>query len=334
MKTKLLILSLLSMCCLSAYCQWTNIRIEEQTSPKNDIRTICFDPSENLFVATANGIYKQQNEQWISDSPEGVYIESFNIDSQGLKRTGVWGGGLYKAEPNQDWNKDENTSISMSAHVIHNDQNGNTWIGTWNKGLVKVDIIGDTLVYNTQNALLGDNSVLSIAEDEKNNTLWVGTYHGVSCLNNGNWTLYDRDNSPLPNNDVYSLVVDNDGIVWIGTCGGVVQFDGKEWISYNTQNSDIPSNIILSLAVDENNTLWMGTAKGLVAKNGDNVQVYNTANSNLINNRIQTITVKGDKLYAGTNLGLSVADISKVSDLFIDHPSIIVIESYHFETQH
>ena len=308
MRTKILVLLLLSLYSLTSYSQWTNTRIEEQTSPKNDIRAICFDPSGNMFVATANGIYKQQNEEWIADSPEGIYIESFNIDYQGLKRAGVWGGGIYKAEPNQNWNKDEKVSISMSANVICNDQNGNTWIGTWDKGLIKADIVGDTSVYNTQNALLGDNSVLSIATN--NNTLWVGTYHGVSCLNNENWTLYNRDNSPLPNNDIYSLMVDNDGIVWVGTCSGLVKFDGNKWTSYNTQNSDIPSNIILSLAIDEANVLWVGTPKGLVAKSKDNMQLYNTANSNLMSNRIQTITIKDSKLYVGTNLGLSVADIS------------------------
>lgn len=105
-------------------------------------------------------------------------------------------------------------------------------------------------------------------------------------------------------------MVDNDGIVWIGTCSGLVKFDGNKWTSYNTQNSDIPSNIILSLAIDENKTLWVSTPKGLVAKSKDNMQLYNIANSNLMSNRIQTITIKDSKLYVGTNLGLSVADIS------------------------
>lgn len=303
---------LFCLACSVSYSQWTNIRIENQISPKNDIRSICFDNSGTLFVGTANGVYEQKDKEWHAASPEDVYVESFNIDRKNVKRAGIWGGGVYKSNPNKSWEKDEKASISMSANVINNDIDDNIWIGTWNKGLIKIDAKGKIMLYNADNSLLGDNSVLSVATDV-DKTLWVGTYHGLSNLREGRWKTYNRDNSGLPNNDIYSLAVDNANKLWIGSCGGLVCFDGKEWTIYNIDNSDIQSNIILSLAVDSNNIIWIGTPDGLAAKKGEMFYVFNTRNSNIINNRIQTMHIKDGRLYLGTASGLSMIDLAELN---------------------
>lgn len=114
-------------------------------------------------------------------------------------------------------------------------------------------------------------------------------------------TIYDTENSGLPDNSIRALAVDNQNNLWVGTSyNGVIRFDGGSWTMYNTQNSDLPSDEIWCLAVDYNNNVWIGTRNGLAKFNGQNWTIYDTTNSLLPYHVISSLAVdKNNLLWIG-----------------------------------
>ena len=84
---------------------------------------------------------------------------------------------------------------------------------------------------------------LALQED----TLWIGTKVGLFKYNiqNGAKQLYDKTNSPLPNNLVNGIKIDIDQSLWIGTYGGgLAHLKDNQWTIFNKSNSQIVSNNI------------------------------------------------------------------------------------------
>lgn len=71
------------------------------------------------------------------------------------------------------------------------------------------------------------HSILSFATDALNR-LWVGTSHGLVCIDGGKVAhIFTDNNSPMPNRSVYEVFFDSAGTGWICTEQGVAIFDGK-----------------------------------------------------------------------------------------------------------
>ena len=124
------------------------------------------------------------------------------------------------------------------------------------------------------------------------------------------WEIYNESNSPLPNNTVRCLTIDNNNELWIGTDNGLAHLSSGLWEVFNTANSSIGDNYIRALAVDSNNAIWIGTTlNGMLKYDGVTFQSFNDANSDIPDNFIKTITV--DKLghkWLGTVEGLTRFD--------------------------
>ncbi len=77
------------------------------------------------------------------------------------------------------------------------------------------------------------------------------------------WTINDG----LPQGQVTSLALDQDGGLWVGTFGGVVRFDGIEFEPLSKANQDVlGNNRVVSLCASQDGTLWIGMEnEGLMA---------------------------------------------------------------------
>jgi len=132
----------------------------------------------------------------------------------------------------------------------------------------------------------------------------------ISMFAQGDWTIYNTDNSGLPYDDVYSTTSDQQGGIWVGTAYGLGYFDGENWMTFRTDNSGLPDNSIRALLLDKNGHLWIGTfLGGLVKYDGTNWTVYNISNSGLEDNFIRILVMDNeDILWIGTSGGLHSFD--------------------------
>jgi ligand-binding sensor domain-containing protein len=130
----------------------------------------------------------------------------------------------------------------------------------------------------------------------------------------GEFIVYNKWNSKLPDNWVWAIAIDGQGNKWIGTRGGLAKFDGVNWTVYKRSNSRLPSDTVYAIAIDGQGNKWIGTwelmgGKGLAKFDGVNWTVYKTSNSRLPSNYVNAIAIDGGgNKWIGTDGGLAKFD--------------------------
>jgi ligand-binding sensor domain-containing protein len=124
--------------------------------------------------------------------------------------------------------------------------------------------------------------------------------------------LISAYNSELPENDLWSISVDQNGNKWIGTStNGVLKYDGKTFYSYNKQNSPVKGKFISPIFIDSDDNVWINYSNpyGLVKYDGKNWESFSASEVKLSQLSIIDIveSPSGDIFFASTN-GIVVYD--------------------------
>ncbi len=280
----------------------TVIRIKNLSSA--DIRYLSYNNStKKLWVATGNGLFvidtdveklKQPFDKLSSPieipidqppilAPNG---EQFEGTVSGVVADGgdVWictrGSGFLRFKHKKDqtfwFPKGQRGLEDDTFNTIFQDRDGDIWLGSQNRGLVKV-IQNDSKLhfkhYHTNNSLIFANDVMALA-DADDGKLWVGTWNGGLSLFEKDLGIIDSykyqhdDQFSLPSDIILDIIHTKNGQVWLGT------FDkGVSWFHpdapFHTYRKNplvvngLKSNIIWSFAAQGNEALWVGTNRGL-----------------------------------------------------------------------
>jgi signal transduction histidine kinase/ligand-binding sensor domain-containing protein/FixJ family two-component response regulator len=123
--------------------------------------------------------------------------------------------------------------LTNNYPTIRQDSAGALWLGTSN-GLLRFDRTSRTFARYTNDprnpASLSHNTVLSIAEDPSDQgVLWLGTAGGgLNRLDTRTETFSVlTEEAGLPNNVVYSILIDEQGRLWMSTNFGLARFDPR-----------------------------------------------------------------------------------------------------------
>ncbi len=221
---------------------------------------LAVDDNENLWIANTN-----TEDPLVRLSKEGDYqrfgmngrrdILDVLVDDFGniwATLIGTDAGVMVMNPGDLEVNGDEkyrifraSSSVLTSNRVNHmvNDEDGNIWLST-SDGVVIMECsfdpfdancdfslrVVDENDFDDENSnLFNDEWVTGIAVDGANRK-WVGTRNGVFLLSeSGREQLlaFTTANSPLPNNEVNTIAIDeNNGTVFIGTSDGIVAYGG------------------------------------------------------------------------------------------------------------
>jgi len=215
--------------------------------PVSDIKT---DSKDNIWILIdepdggklLNVLTTQKN--WYSYSFPNLSLGSQKtgpllIDQNDTKWFATLDGqfGLYYFNENKTF---DNLNDDVEGHLSHSDgllsttsdilsfaidSNGYLWLGNDNglNTILDPSRPNTTLVSNFGYAVSGQ-TINCIAVDALNNK-WIGTTQGVFVLSTDGTQLlnqYNSDNSPIPDNNITSIVTDNkSGIIYIGTNYGL-----------------------------------------------------------------------------------------------------------------
>ena len=106
----------------------------------------------------------------------------------------------------------------------------------------------------------------------------------------------------LPNNHVYSVLVDGDRI-WAGTDNGLGLYEKGKWKVYTTKDG-LAHRAVLSLALDKRTgDVWAGTMGGLSRISGGHIDTFTQLNSGLSNDVVYGVSVEGDNVWVATAAG-------------------------------
>jgi len=68
----------------------------------------------------------------------------------------------------------------------------------------------------------------------------------------------------LPSNDVYDVLVADDGLMWFATDNGVSRYDGNEFVNFSVSNG-LPANSVLKLYQDQSGKIWFLSYNGMLS---------------------------------------------------------------------
>lgn len=132
--------------------------------------------------------------------------------------------------------------------TINEDNHGNTWIGTGNNGLIKLDSV--FTFYNKDNTPIKGNYVSNIQID-KNEKVWFSfktptqssdiKIAGLACLSDKKVEIYNTDNSGLTSNGINDIAVDNNNKKWFATENCIISYDdiANKWEKHYNNMSEI-----------------------------------------------------------------------------------------------
>ena len=106
----------------------------------------------------------------------------------------------------------------------------------------------------------------------------------------------------LPNNHVFSVLVDGDRI-WAGTEDGLAVYENHAWKTYTTKDG-LAHRAVLSLALDKRTgDVWAGTMGGLSRVSAGRIDSYTQLNSGLSNDVVYGVSVEGENVWVATAAG-------------------------------
>lgn len=262
------------------------------TEVSNDYKINCLyeDIRGLVWIGTRNGLYTfnekdQSFEQHVINQTNGDFINALCEDKEG----NLWishNNGLTKYSQHNkkfshiDFIKPE--SGDRLAMVIHSDSKGELWIGSWNKGIYRMNpITGEYLRYSVpgyrEHEIFKTGHITDIAEGP-DGSLWMGAWnYGLLHIDPERKSVnihkqdYNNSNS-INGTKIKALEFDDKGFLWIGIEeSGLDKYapeSGNFTHYFNEFNtSDIyegPS--VYSILIDDQSLMWLGFRNDGVVK--------------------------------------------------------------------
>lgn len=258
-----------------------------------------FTPS--LAFTNVHGLCMVGNELWVGTFTKGLkvidprakrLIRSYGYDaaSRGLNDNNVF--AIFKTRAGevfvgtsaglQHYDKSTDSFINVPelagkfVYDIKEDAGGNLWLATYVDGAFRYDVVQkkwkNFRYIDSDARSLSANKVLSIFEDSRKN-VWLTTQGGGVCRyhpDSLDFTRYDT-RCGLPNDVVYQIVEDAEGLFWMTTNSGLVHFDpvGEKVVKVYTMDDGLLSNQFnyRSGFKERDGTIYFGSIDGFIAFN-------------------------------------------------------------------
>ena len=273
-----------------------------------------------------------------------VPIRDMYLDNEGLIWSSTDGYGLFLLDKK---------GVRVRQHFAHNfsdpfsipndkpskiyrDKDGIFWIGSYDKGVSKLDLSQYTFghyYYQPDNPKgLNEKIVQSILQDSKGR-IWLGAYNGGLNLFDEDQNSFQHfshdpnDSNTLSSNKILYTFEAHDGTIWVCTLdGGLNKFNPEtkdvERFLHNPNNTfSIGQNSVWSGVEDAKNRLWLGLrTEGLSLYDPITKKFFNYKNSAVKNNGLASNLVfflfvdSQNRLLIGTSLGLNYVHLDELVD--------------------
>lgn len=243
----------------------------------------CFAYNTSEESIWIGGSIEDSNLLIVTNTPSGYKIESFyskfNIDPE--KTNSIT--ALYCDSKKRIWMGTRNGIFLWSdqklipvlpkihnARAIVEAKNGDIWIGSTNVGVIKLSQSArDKFVsthYSVSNKNINSNEINTLYIDSRGE-LWAGCNNGGLNKYNPQNNVFDCENKnySIYNEDVYSIIEDNNKNLWFTTSSKIYQIktDEKKSMSlsvdYNIQTNTFKPG---SQHIDSNGKLYFGGSNG------------------------------------------------------------------------
>ena len=306
----------------------------------------------NLFKKSAHQFIRHQQDPnlnaytLISNSVISLAANRKN----NLLWVGTYGGGLdlynpvnYTALMHYRQGALQSQLSDPNIYAVIEDRNGRVWIGTNGGGVNVLDPDNNSIQkfrYNPDDAGTMSNDYIRAIFEDKEGNIWIGTYGGgltVYDSKTNKLTRFDKANSNLGSNIIFSITQDHKGTIWVGALGGGLnKFNSKtkKFTSYREEQG-LPNNTINFVAEDKFGFLWLSTNKGICRFNPANglVRIFNQYNGlqGLDFLPGSGLKSKSGEIYFGGSNGFNIIDPANLP--FNRYAPIVVITDFQLSNQ-
>jgi len=170
--------------------------------------------------------------------------------------------------------------VTQDINSFYEDEDGTAWVGTWQGGLSKYNLETKKIFTYTRDDGLPSMSIQSILPDEKNNSLWLSTFEGLSRFNTktqqfNNFSIADGIQGQLFADG--SFLKTSKGLFAFGGSNGITIFNPGE-----INKNSLPPKIFLTELKVLNRTVVPGKSSLLKKPVYETDQVTVPYNSNNI----------------------------------------------------
>ena len=304
-------------------------------------------PNGEVWVCTDYGVLKVNQNEKIIDLPQNVLVDL--VDQYVYDAILADDGNLYFASELGLHQIDtafkshvyygplsENKLLIDEIRTLHQDEFGNIWCGSRDKGLAIINVETKNIEYYKNNEYntfsISDNAIIDIFQD-KSGAVWLGHYgggidHYDKIQNQFKRYSYQHNlKDGLNSKRVFAFYEDNQQNLYIGTDGGGVNIlkNGK----YNNDSiggftyiknipsdaNSLPSNFVWAITGDENDNIWFGTVGGGLSfyqpkENKFTNYQHNEYTNSLVDNSIFSLLLEDSILWIGTDRGISKLSIN------------------------
>lgn len=265
-----------------------------------------------------------------SDAVSNNFVLSILEDYTGDIWVGTYTSGLFKIISGTGTIVKYNVRHKMTGITISRvfeDSNKNLWICSANNGIYKYIRDENRFINYRNNPMisksLNRDKVWSVFED-KTGLLWFGTStNGINIFdhtkNNFKWIAHQRYNeNSISSSYIKSIYLDGNNNLWLGTSEGISIVDKSGSVQNINIKSGLSNNNIRKIYGDRRGKIWIATWGGGVtifdplSRKFEYLKKDDGKNS-LADNYLRCIFEKGDKMYFGTERGLSEYDIKTKS---------------------
>lgn len=252
----------------------------EKLEPLNATDIFCARNGD-IWVGGDRGLFRKRKAEDVFEridlsSRRLGGVSSIMEDTQGNIWIAACENGLYRYDAGRNKFYTYLDPVLYFSNVVFQDDKQQIWVGTWDRGLVKLKTPYTTgrmqydrfhRVEGEENTLY-DNIVYAIEQDELHR-IWVGTRSGLSIMHDEN-DFYSFENylpgseiGELPYNEVSSIQRTHDNQMWISMFGGGVckiQTDNKKFgiDRMETVRELYNTSSIRSIFYAGNDEYWMG----------------------------------------------------------------------------
>ena len=280
-----------------------NYRYESEQSGLNSnyVRSLELDTENRLWVGTYSGlnIYKEATDNFSSikssEIQEGSLsqnsVRSIFKDSQGGMWLGTYWGGLNYYHPLCNrFQRIKHVPFlnSLSNNVVScivEDSEHNLWIGTSDGGLNFYDSTSKlykNYLFKPGSLDVPFKDIKTVYVDEEHDKVYVGAHAGGMMAlqrKSGQVEYFNRQNSNLPSNNIYSIISDENGGLWVASLEHLLHFDIDKrnfTIVDKDQNGRKLQQYNRLLFRDSRRRIWVGGEMG--------VSVYNQIGTDFLAN--------------------------------------------------
>ncbi|TPD72233.1 hypothetical protein FJA49_02410 [Flavobacterium microcysteis] len=232
-------------------------------------RGIISDSKNNLYIATYEGLYKQENgkkptQLSIKGEKNGLYDILVLEKNDSI----LWGSQQYhrikKVNLITRTKKDIELPKGFKIEYMKEKSSDELWIGS-NKGLCVFNKKTEEVSpYLEDGYYLGNIPVLGFIE-AKDGKKWIATRQGLFLKEKGkDFINYQKINPSFDYKNLQTLYEDKKGNLWIGTNGkGIIFLDSKTKQFKNLTQSDGLSNNIICGILESKDAMWFSSYYGL-----------------------------------------------------------------------